>query len=134
MVQRFRTGQSTRFIPPESDARSTENGSRVSPLASPLLATTTLSCSAPSRSAGCTRAPCHSARRRSRAPASRARTIATASTISSVRYAGPYSRPTRQTSAYSVPATVAESQRVLMEGSDGCGSALLAATLYSPAQ
>ena len=129
MVQRFRTGQSTRFIPPESDARSTENGSRVSPLASPLLATTTLSCSAPSRSAGCTRAPCHSARRRSRAPASPAGTNAAASTIASVRYAGPYSRPTRQTSAYSVPAAAARPQRARVEGSDGRRSASCAAVV-----
>ena len=80
---------------PRTDAASTANGSRVSPPPAHAMAP---SCSAPSRSAGCTCMPCQSRCRRSRATLWRP-----SHTQASRRYDGPYCSPDASKLSYSAP-------------------------------
>jgi hypothetical protein len=86
---------------PWSSASSTANGKRVPP--PPLEAMAALVHSASSRSAGCTCVPSCVERARSRANAS----FAPAHICTSVRYPGPYCKPTKSKPSYSAPTSAA---------------------------
>ena len=100
---------------PRSAADSTENGSRTSDGAP--VASSAVSCSAPSRSAGCTEVPCSRLRRRSWPTA--APEAGDAHMPASVRYAGPYSRPIPRNAEYRSAALTAAPQ--LPRTAAGCG-------------
>ena len=94
---------------PRRRAATTANGSRVSlsPPSPPGAARAALSCSAPSRSAGCTLVPARSVRRRSAPIASPSPRAAR----SIMRYAGPYCRPERANHAYNAATSTTDAQR-----------------------